>query len=175
MLNKNGRFRDLFSLQHQGRRGEWPRVVDFYTSLSNRCTFLFVFSAVKGRSQTVRSPIRLQPLTVLLNLVSLLSNCFVFFSADSSLCLLGVFVMYVCWSALISWCWDPMLYSAWTLPLCLGLHCQDVILCLLLLWQVGSSSPMFWLVLRSHGTWSGGLIQCCGCTENTRLSNTVNG
>jgi hypothetical protein len=54
-----------------------------------------------------------------------------------------------------------MLYSHWTLPLCLRLHCPDVILCLLLLWHVGSSNPMFWLVLRSHGTWSGGLIQCC--------------
>jgi hypothetical protein len=61
-----------------------------------------------GRSQTVRSPIRLWPFTMLLNLVSLLSDYFVFFFACSSLCLIGIFVMHVCWNALINWCWDSM-------------------------------------------------------------------
>jgi hypothetical protein len=46
----------------------------------------------------------------------------------------------------------------WTLPLCL--YCQDVIF-LLLIWQDGPCSRMFCLVLQSHGTWSGGLIQFC--------------
>jgi hypothetical protein len=75
---KNQRFRDILGLLHQGRYGEPPYVADIYTSLSNRCLFLLVYCAVGGRSQTVRSPIRLWPFTVLLNPVSLLSNCFVF-------------------------------------------------------------------------------------------------
>jgi hypothetical protein len=84
-------------------------------------------------------------------------NYFFFFLAFSSLCLVGFHDMCVCWSAFINGCWDSMLCWVWTLPVCL--HCPDVILFLSLLWQVGPCSLTFWLVLRSHGTWSGGLIQ----------------
>jgi hypothetical protein len=69
---KNQSFGDLLGLHHQGRCGEWQYVADIYTSLSNRC--ILVCCAVGGWSQTVWSPIRLWPLTVSLNLVSLLSK-----------------------------------------------------------------------------------------------------
>jgi hypothetical protein len=57
-----------------------------------------------------------------------------FFFAYSSLCLFGICVMYVCWSALLYWCSDSMLCRVWTSLPCL--YCPHLILFLLLLWQV---------------------------------------
>lgn len=47
-------------------------IVDFniYTSLWNRCLLLLMYYAAYGRRQSVWSPIRLQPCTVLLNLAT---------------------------------------------------------------------------------------------------------
>jgi hypothetical protein len=53
--------------------------LDIYTSLSNRYLFLLVYYPVGGWSPTLWSPTLLQPITMLLNLVSLLS--IIFFSS----------------------------------------------------------------------------------------------
>jgi hypothetical protein len=79
-------------------------------------------------------------------------------------------VTYVCWSALILWCWYSLLFWVWTLPLCL--YCLHVILFPFLLSQVSPCSLMFWLVLRSCRTWSGGLIQCCVLSLQISLDYT---
>jgi hypothetical protein len=52
----------------------------------------------------------------------------------------------VCWGALLNCCWDSMLRWIWTLPLCL--YFTHLILLLLLLWQVGPCSLIFWLNFR---------------------------
>jgi hypothetical protein len=74
-----------------------------------------------------------------------------------------IFVMYLCRSALINWCSYCVFYRVGTLPLCL--YVLDVILFVLLLWQLGACSLKFGLALRSHGTWSCGLIQWCSPIE----------
>jgi hypothetical protein len=72
-LKTNVSDRDLLGFHRQGRCGEWPHVADIYTSLSNR--LLLVCCAVGGRSQTVRSPIRLWPLTV--SLYAIKASCLI--------------------------------------------------------------------------------------------------
>jgi hypothetical protein len=52
------------------------------------------------------------------------------------------------------------------------LHSLDVILSKFLLWKVGSCTLLFGLVLRSHETWSCGLIQTFGLPVYAYLANT---
>jgi hypothetical protein len=59
-------------------------------------------------------------LTVLLNFVSLLSDYFFSFFACSSLCLIEIFVMYVCWSALGL---DPLYVASGRIHRKNGFHC----------------------------------------------------
>jgi hypothetical protein len=65
------RFRELLDLHHQGGCDEWLYVASSYWCIMQ----------VGGRSQSVRSPIRLWPFTVLLNVVFLLSDHFVYLFA----------------------------------------------------------------------------------------------
>jgi hypothetical protein len=88
------------------------------------CLFLFAYYAVGGRSQTVRSHIPFKHFSVAYPGV-LVVKLFCFIFACPYLCLLGIFVIYVCWSSLIHWCWDSMLRWVSASPHCL--YSPDVI------------------------------------------------
>jgi hypothetical protein len=82
----------------------------------------------------------------------------VFFVACCFLCLPGIFLNFVHWSAQTMWRWDSIVCSVLTLPLCW--HFMDEMLLLLLFSQVSPRSWLFWLELQSLRACSGCLSQC---------------
>jgi hypothetical protein len=146
-MNTTVLFRDLLDLHRQGRCGEWLCITDICTRLSDQNFFLLVCYAVGRWSQSVWSLIHLS--TMLLNVVSLFFFCMLFFvsSWESH----DVYVL-ECYDSMLCWVWTPSL----------SFYCSDIILFLLLFWQVSPCSLMFWLVLQSHGTWFSAAFCHCG-------------
>jgi hypothetical protein len=90
------------------RFGEWTCVADIYTSLWNIFLSLLMYYAVRGRSQTVRSPIQLLTMHHVAEAGVYCQTIFPLFLVLPFLCILGFLVLYIFWNVLINRCWDFM-------------------------------------------------------------------